>query len=331
MATIRQRQNKSWQVIIRRKGFPQQSKVFIKKEDAVRWARVIEVECDKGWVKNYTQLDSTLFSDLILRYLEEVSPTKRSYERELSRLRLINRHLGPYSLSQLNPEKIALFRDLRLSGGLSGATVIKDINSISHIIEVARREWGYHALENPTKLIRKPRAGQHRQRRLLEGEEALLLHAARHSRSHMLEAVIIFAVETGMRLGELMSLSWSDIRQSYATVRQTKNGEVRLVPLTARAERAIQSLPMSISTNRIFWRWRGSSGFESTWQRLIRRVGLEDLRFHDLRHEAVSRLFERGLNVMEVSAISGHKGVQMLKRYTHIRVDHLVRKINEKS
>lgn len=330
MATIRQRQNKSWQVIIRRKGFPQQSKVFIKKEDAVRWARVIEVECDKGWVKNYTQLDSTLFSDLILRYLEEVSPTKRSYERELSRLRLINRHLGPYSLSQLNPEKIALFRDLRLSEGCSGATVIKDINSISHIIEVAKREWGYHALENPAKLIRKPKASTHRIRRLTLEEEDMLLKGAKQSRSLMLEAIIVFAIETGMRLGEILSLAWSDIDESIAIIHQTKNGESREVPLSKKALLAINKLPKNIQDRRIFWVWNSVSSLQSLWQRLMKKSNISNLRFHDLRHEAISRLFEKGLNVMEVASISGHKNVQVLKRYTHIKASYLLTKINVK-
>ena len=328
MATIRQRQNKSWQVIIRRKGFPQQSKVFIKKDDAVRWARVIEAECDRGWVKNYTQLDSTLFGDLIRRYLEEISPTKRSYERELSRLKLINSQLGQYSLSQLNPDKIALYRDLRLSQGCSGGTVIKDINSISHVIEVAIREWGYHALLNPTKFIRKPKRASHRVRRLSQDEEDRILSYAKESSALMLEAIIIFAIETGMRLGELLKATWNDIDEGLLTIHESKNGEARTVPLTSIALNTINNLPHSIATRRLFWCWNSVSGFQSTWQRLIKRAGLQGLRFHDLRHEAISRFFEKGLNPMEVAAISGHKSMQVLKQYTHIHPSFLMQKIN---
>ena len=328
MATIRQRQNKSWQVIIRRKGFPQQSKVFIKKDDAVRWARVIEAECDRGWVKNYTQLDSTLFGDLIRRYLEEISPTKRSYERELSRLKLINSQLGQYSLSQLNPDKIALYRDLRLSQGCSGGTVIKDINSISHVIEVAIREWGYHALLNPTKFIRKPKRASHRVRRLSQDEEDRILSYAKESSALMLEAIIIVAIETGMRLGELLKATWDDIDEGLLTIHESKNGEARTVPLTSIALNTINNLPHSIATRRLFWCWNSVSGFQSTWQRLIKRAGLQGLRFHDLRHEAISRFFEKGLNPMEVAAISGHKSLQVLKQYTHIHPEYLIRRLN---
>jgi len=328
MATIRQRQNKSWQVIIRRKGFPQQSKVFNKRDDAVRWARVIEAECDWGWVKNYTQLDSTLFGDLIRRYLEEISPTKRSYERELSRLKLINSQLGQYSLSQLNPDKIALYRDLRLSQGCSGATVIKDINSISHVIEVAIREWGYHALLNPTKFIRKPKRASHRVRRLSQDEEVRLLSFAKESSSLMLEVIIIVAIETGMRLGELMKATWDDVGRGLLTLHHSKNGETRVVPLSRLAQDIICKLPHSIATRRIFWCWNSVSSFQSTWQRLVRRAGLKGLRFHDLRHEAISRFFEMGLNPMEVAAISGHKSMQVLKHYTHIKPEYLLTKIN---
>ena len=328
MATIRQRQNKSWQVIIRRKGFPQQSRVFNMREDAVRWARVIEAEFDKGWVKNYTQLDGTLFSDLIRRYLEEVSPTKRSYVREISRLKLINKHFGQYSLSQLNPEKVALFRDLRLSGGCSGATVIKDINSISHVIEVAIREWGYHALLNPTKFIRKPKRVSHRVRRLAQDEEVILLSYAKESSSLMLEVIIIFAIETAMRLGELMKATWDDVGKGLLTLHDSKNGEARVVPLSSLAQNIICKLPKSFATRRIFWCWNSVSSFQSTWQRLVRRAGLKGLRFHDLRHEAISRFFEMGLNPMEVAAISGHKSMQVLKHYTHIKPEYLVKKLN---
>ena len=328
MATIRQRQNKSWQVIIRRKGFPQQSKVFIKKDDAVRWARVIEAECDRGWVKNYTQLDSTLFGDLIRRYLEEISPTKRSYERELSRLKLINSQLGQYSLSQLNPDKIALYRDLRLSQGCSGGTVIKDINSISHVIEVAIREWGYHALLNPTKFIRKPKRASHRVRRLSQDEEDRILSYAKESSALMLEAIIIVAIETGMRLGELLKATWDDIDEGLLTIHESKNGEARTVPLTSIALNTINNLPHSIATRRLFWCWNSVSGFQSTWQRLIKRARLQGLRFHDLRHEAISRFFEKGLNPMEVAAISGHKSLQVLKQYTHIHPEYLIRRLN---
>ena len=328
MATIRQRQNKSWQVIIRRKGFPQQSKVFIKKDDAVRWARFIEAECDRGWVKNYAQLDSTLFSDLIRRYLEEISPTKRSYKRELSRLKLINSQLGPYSLSQLNPEKIALFRDLRLSEGCSGATVVKDINSISHVIEVAIREWGYHALLNPTKFIRKPKRVSHRVRRLAQDEEVILLSYAKESSSLMLEVIIIFAIETAMRLGELMKATWDDVGKGLLTLHDSKNGEARVVPLSSPAQDIICKLPKSIATRRIFWCWNTVSGFQSTWQRLIKRAGLKGLRFHDLRHEAISRFLEKGLGIAEVATISGHRDYKTLQKYAHIETGRILAKLN---
>ena len=90
-----------------------------------------------------------------------------------------------------------------------------------------------------------------------------------------------------------------------------------------------KELPKHFASKKIFWKWKTTSGFQSSWQRLIKRSGINNLHFHDLRHEAISRLFEKGLNPMEVSAISGHKSMQVLKRYTHIKTKYLLKKINK--
>ncbi|MDC6476883.1 site-specific integrase [Methylophilaceae bacterium] len=327
MATIRQRKNKSWQGIIRRKGFPHQSRVFKLKSDVLKWVRSVEVSFDQGYQFNHSLVSKTLLSDLIDRYGKEISPQKRSYTRELSRLRIINESLGEYALINLTPQVVSQYRDKRLSEGKSGATVVKDINTLSHICEIAKKEWGYGAIENPTKFIRKPKVNRNRIRRLSETEEKILLNSAEKSQSVMLKNIIIFAIETGLRLGEIINLNWLDIDKNVATIRQTKNGIPRQIPLSKIAINSIQNLPKHISKNQIFWSWNSPSSFKSTWQRMIKNTQIQDLRFHDLRHEAISRLFEKGLNPMEVAAISGHQTLQVLKAYTHIKVSHLAHKL----
>jgi len=154
MATIRQLRTKRWQAVIRRKGLPNQYKTFTIKSEAAQWVRNIESQVDKGIFNDYGLLEKTRMSDLIVRYAVEISPLKKSYAKEVSRLKLITQALGQLSLAQITPTKIALFRDIRLSEGLSGATVVKDLNTLSHVIEIAKKEWGYYLPNNPVKLKR---------------------------------------------------------------------------------------------------------------------------------------------------------------------------------
>jgi len=148
----------------------------------------------------------------------------------------------------------------------------------------------------------------------------------------MMEAIVLFAIETAMRLSEMIHLEWSDIdlSQSTATLNTTKNGEVRQVPLSRKAKELLNKLPRHIESQKIFWRWLTACGFEASWQRVVKKSNLVDFRFHDLRHEATSRLFEKGLSMMEVSLITGHKTLQMLKRYTHLDAQDIAKKLNYK-
>lgn len=207
--------------------------------------------------------------------------------------------------------------------------MVKELNSLSHRFEVAVKDWGIGLPANPAKMVRRPQVARGRERRLLPGEESRLLAACTRSRARMLPSVVRFAIETGMRMGEILSLTWRnlDLAQRFATLPGTKTGDARQVPLSTAAVAAISALPRHISDGRVFWTWRRADSLENAWRRAVKSAGIEDLRFHDLRHEAVSRLFELGLIPMEVASISGHKTLQMLKRYTHLKASELVKKL----
>jgi integrase len=183
--------------------------------------------------------------------------------------------------------------------------------------------------QNPAKGVRRPVAARGRHRRVTDAELEALLKACRESHAAQLAGVVQFALETGMRLGEILALSWLhvDLANRVATLPLTKNGDARDVPLSTDAVQILQAQPRHISDSRAFWSWQRSDSFEHAWHRAVRKAGIVDLRFHDLRHEATSRFFERGLDTMEVAAITGHKTLQMLKRYTHLRASDLVRKL----
>ena len=136
-----------------------------------------------------------------------------------------------------------------------------------------------------------------------------------------------FAIETGMRRGELLKLRWEDVNlgRKTALIKETKNGDSRKIPLSVAAIRTLSGLPRHLGGN-VFP--VTPNALRGVWRRAVKKVGIDNLRFHDLRHEAVSRLVEDGLSDQEVSAISGHMSMQMVKRYTHLRAEDLVERID---
>ena len=325
MATIRKRLNGRWQVLIRRKGFPKQSKVFRSKADANQWARYVETEFDKGQILNFTNSYRITLRELIDKYQSEIHSYKKSFYRESNRLKIITKHLGHLFICQLNSIQVSQFRDFRLSMGLKPATVVKDLNTLSKILQIAKNEWGLNLPKNPVIDIRKPKVVGYRVRRINTSEEKILLNKS----PFFMRLIIIFAIETGMRLGEIIHLNWCDIRTDKVILQNTKNNEVRYVPLSNKAIDVLKSIPKSLLDSRVFYHYKTVSGFESSWQKFKKREGLVDLRFHDLRHEAISRLFEKGLNHMEVSSISGHKSLLILRKYTHYNFSYIHHKLNQ--
>ena len=329
MANIRVLTSGKWQVQFRHRGLRPVAKSFNSKAEAARWARLMESEFDRGVFVDRTEGERITIGELIDRYLVEITPAKKSASREVLRLNGLRRHFGAFSPASLRSTHIAKYRDQRLQSGLAGATVVKELNSLSHLLDVAVKDWGIALPANPAKLVRRPAVARGRDRRLNPGEEATLFAACNRSRCRMLEPVVRFAIETGMRMGEILSLTWQnvDAQRRVATLPDTKSGDARQVPLSTAALSAILPLPRHIKDGRVFWTWSRSDSLENAYRRAVKWAGIKDLRFHDLRHEAVTRLFELGLNPMEVASISGHKTLQMLKRYTHLRAEDLALKL----
>ncbi|MEL0291930.1 MAG: site-specific integrase, partial [Aquiluna sp.] len=199
-----------------------------------------------------------------------------------------------------------------------------DLILIRHCLKIAMNEWGLMLSSNPVDKVKMPPSSPARKRRLEDGEFERLEEAAKQTKNPHIWPVIVFAIETGMRRGEILGLRWEhvDLDRRIAYLPLTKNGSSREVPLSAKAaevlarqrQRNDTPLPFPVTPN----------GFRLAWERLRRRAGLSDLHFHDLRHEAISRFFELGLNIPEVAVISGHKDPKMLFRYTHLRAEELV-------
>ncbi len=331
MATYRKRNNK-WQARVQRTGQNSIAKSFISKADAIKWARHIESQLDLG-VLAPKQVMPRL-SSVVMRYVEEVTPAKKGESQESYRANQFKKtKLADMQLDKITGEVVAQYRDERLKE-VSANTVRLELAFLSVVFEQCRKEWGL-AVSNPVRQIRMPKPGKPRKRRLEAGEEDALLSACKASRAHYLHSFVVLAIETGMRSGELLAMRWEHVNLGNRTVflPDTKNGSPRTVPLSTRALNSIHALPRSIN-GKLF-----TSGYHSihnAFQLAVTKAQatqpdnvtfLRGLRFHDLRHEAVTRLFEKGLNPIEVGMVSGHKTLSMLQRYTHLRAEQLAEKL----
>jgi integrase len=323
MATFRKRSD-GWQARIRRTGYPDLTKTFKTHSDAVAWARLTESDMDRGIFINRSESENTTLAELLTRYLNEITPNKKSQKPEFYRIQgWLKSPLAKRFICTLRSSDFAAWRDSRLKQGRAGNTVKQELAVISHLFFIARAEWGFEGLDNPIRYIRKPKLARGRTRRVTDDEIKLLIE---NTDSYDLPFMLQLAVETGMRRGEIATIKWSDIYMERRVIQlwDTKNGEDRLVPLSTKAVEVLQRIPKRID-GRLFGMTAHAISY--AFIRACKRVKLEDLHFHDLRHEAITRLFEKGFNVMEVGSISGHKTLQMLKRYTHLRAENFLERL----
>ncbi|MFH1915303.1 MAG: site-specific integrase [Pseudomonadota bacterium] len=320
MATIRKRGPYQWEARIRRKGFPITSKTFERKQDAEDWAKNIESEMSRGVFVSRAEAESTTLSEALDRYIEEHVPRLKQQQRETNRTKAIqNRDLAKRFLAGIRGKEIRAFISEREAEGVSGNTIRLDLALISKLFEVAKRDWGMESLSNPVKLVHKPKVEKGRTRRLENDNEQNLLEAA----EPRLQPVIKFALETAMRRSEIAELRWQNVDLPSSTVylAQTKNSDERTIPLSPAAKGILDDLPRQIS-GRVFG--MTAEMITVAMRKAVRKAKIDNLTFHDLRHEAISRLFENtDLDSMEIAQISGHKSMQMLKRYSHLRTARL--------
>jgi len=238
---------------------------------------------------------------------------------------VLRRHELAYrTMIGLSQQDIASFRDKRLQS-VAPSTTVRELASLSHVVEVAIRDWGLPLAKNVAKMVRRAVIRNERSHRLAPGEEQRLLDACDIGKIPFLCTLLIVAIETGMRRGELLGFMWTHFSHNrrVLSLALTKNGCGRDVPLSQRAFDTLIAWKEHPGVDRspIFPMRAGT--LEQAWRRLLAHAGIKELRFHDLRHEGVSRLFERRLNVIEVSSVSGHKELRMLRRCTHLAADDL--------
>lgn len=329
MASFRKRGGK-WQVQVRLNGSPPLSRTFLTKADGQIWARLIEAEADRrGLPVGLKVLSTTTVRDIMVRYEAEVTPKKRGAVREGMAIRVLLRHaIAKEPLSALTVAKVATHRDLRLSV-VKPSTVCRELLLYQHAFKIARNVWGIPITENPFALVEKPKVSNGRTRRLEAGEWEQLKSSCQRSRNPQILPMVEFAIETAMRRGEVLRLQWRDvdINQRTLHIPVAKNGYARTIPLTSRAIEILNKHDKNKLEENTLVFPTTENAVKMAWRRVMLRAPLPDFRYHDLRHEAVSRFFEMGLSITEVALISGHRDTRMLLRYTHLRPNDIAIKL----
>ena len=324
------KRNGRWTARVRKTGYPETTQTFPNKASALKWSQRVESDPEKFLAEQLPE-DHQLrtVGDLVRNYGKEVTPQKKGRDKERFRLRVFQRsYLSGVSLSELKPHHITKFREDRLKE-VSAGTVLKDLGLLSAVINTGMTKWGLENVlrSNPVSLISKPRAPRPRDRRLEAGELERLL-AAGASPNPWFRVVVLFAIDTGTRRGKTLSLTWENVHlgKRYVHLLDTKNGDSRDVPLSPQALELLRDLPKDIREDQVVFPLHFEA-LKSSLRRACSKACISDIRFHDLRHEATSRFFEKGLNVMDVSAITGHKDLRILQRYTHLWVEDPARKL----
>ena len=325
MATFEKRGPYQIRAKIRRHGHRTVTKTFNNMADAKKWALEVEAALNRDDYIPVTAARATTVREALARYREEVLPRlARAGTDQLGRLRRLTDALGDLSLSALDSHHVAKYRDNQLRAGLAAQTVKHDLGLLNRVLKCCVMDWGIHLPRGiVTAQVRKPSLPGGRDRRLVDDEEVRLLAAAEACKSREIGPIIAIAIETGARRGEIQAMTWDNVNLAAGTwhIPITKTGVPRTVPLTDRAVDVLQALPRRIDGR--VWSMTDSHSISTAFARVCKQAKIENLRFHDLRHEATSRFFERGLNMMEAAAITGHKSLSMLKRYTHLRAEDL--------
>lgn len=328
MATVRKREGTRgravWQAQVIRHGHRRQYRTFSTRGEAEAWAKRTESAMFTGEWTDRSEGDRLTLREALDRYQKEIVPHKGSatQKREIQRITYLQASvIAPVALSRLTGKELGAYARERESAGLGGNAIRRELAIISHLYTIAQGAWGLHYLVNPVALIRTalPPVPSGRDRRLQDNEEKRLLLAA----NDQFRPVVRFALATAMRRGEITGMRWEHVNLKLRTVHlpDTKSGSARTVPLSPAALTILRGLGPK-KRGRIFDYQAGT--LSQAMGEACKKAGIHGLTFHDLRHEAISRLFEQtDLDMMEIARISGHKTVQMLSRYTHLRA-HLL-------
>ncbi|MBI5273069.1 MAG: site-specific integrase [Chlamydiia bacterium] len=327
-----------YRVRIRIKGHKPVSKNFKSLTHAKRWKRVTEGQIEKGLYVSFSKADQYTVANALRRYRKEILPLKTNDGDNVARhIDRWEKELGHLKLSRLNQSVIAEARDRMLSEEIrpgilrSNSTVSRYLASLSHVLSTAVREWQW-INENPCLKVRKPKSPPGRVRYLSREELSKIIDACKRSQNEDLCLIFLIALTTGARKSEILGLKGKDIdlENRVFLLFDTKNGDNRVLPMSDQVFEIMQHRSVE------------ESGFifpsptdpnqpvciRSAWELAVERAGLQDFRFHDIRHTTASYLTMDGTSTREVAEVLGHKSLQTTKRYSHLANAHKRKLVN---
>lgn len=325
----------SYRARVRIKGHPVLSQSFASKTLAMKWKRDTESAVEQGKYQYSQPGSKNTLAELIDRYIDKVLPSKPKNARNVRQhLLWWKEELGHCLLSDIKPSMIAQKRDELLSGTTckdklrSSTTVVRYLASLSHAFSIAVKDWEWIS-ENPVMKISKPKISNSRTRFLNDDEKERLIQACQESESKGLYPIVILALSTGMRRGEIMNLKWGDLDLDRGSIllQVTKNGERRFIPLIGTMLDLLRSKYTNQTVDSFVFPAPHSSSkpidIRSAWETALRKAEISSFRFHDLRHTAASYLAMNQASLLEIGTLLGHKTVQMTKRYAHLSNEHI--------
>jgi integrase len=324
VATLYKRKG-GWSVRIRRKGSLPISKQFKTKEDARKWARKVERLVELGKYEDTTEAGMTTLGQALERYISEKLIHNKNAKPDEYRIAKILRHsISTVSLAELTSGKLSKFRN-EIALETSNSSANRYITLICGCIRTIIQEWDIYIPTNPCKNIRKLKEPAPVEDRISPTQEESILEHATRTQVRELPCIIVIAIELGLRRSEILNLRWEHVKENAFVLVDTKNNETRTVPITNRVKAELSKIPRNISGN--VFAGVTIPRFTRAWSKCLELAGV-DTTFHRLRHEACSRMNDKGFTIPEICAISGHKTWSVLKRYTHIKVEHLQEKLN---
>lgn len=280
----------------------------------------VKVQIVEGKYFDKPKEDPKTFSELMERYLREHASRRAHYRRSVNMVNNLKTFFGNPKLHQVTPKLIVAFKNKRYADGVMPATINRELALLKKAFNLACREWEW-TRDNPVCRVSMEREQNTRDRWLTEADEQRLLGAA----TPWIKELIIFAIHTGMRRGEILGLTWAgvDFARRTVTVFRSKNGERRTIPMNQTvldllsekyAKRSSGSeLVFASRTETLLDGSNLRRGFTSA----LKAAKIENLHFHDLRHTFATRLVQAGVDLYKVQRLLGHKSPIMTQRYAH--------------
>lgn len=344
MASIQKRKNKNgtshWRAVVRIKGFPTVCNHFDRKQEADDWAQEVERQIKMGQFKFERVNTHRTFADLIDRYISDGALEHlRAQKDAIRHMNYWKERLSGYALVHLTPELLSKERQLLIETPMlngkkrSSATVNRYTAALSSCLTYACRRLRWID-ENPCFNLIKLKESKGRDRILSEDEASRLIISCKESRNPYLFCIVLLAITTGMRQGEILQLKWDqiDFKNQLAHLKETKNGRPRSVPLVDEVIEELKRLHEAKNPHKqVIFASKTAFGeidIKKPWQEALKRAELINLRFHDIRHSFATLAARQGASNLELATAMGHRTLQMLQRYTHLEAD-LVRKYSE--